>query len=85
MVEQVAKDTAWFKFNQVVECREALLETGDMVLAEASPVDKNWGIGFAGDEAAGKEEQWGRNLAGTSLMEARERLRKEESSKASKV
>ncbi|MFF8729788.1 NADAR family protein [Streptomyces sp. NPDC015171] len=53
-----------------------LLNTGDRVLVEASPVDRVWGIGLsADDEAASDPERWrGHNLLGFALMEARERL-----------
>lgn len=78
MVAQVAEDLGWLKFSQVKECREVLLGTGDRVLVEASPLDRNWGIGFAGDKAEGREEEWGKNLAGEALMRVRDRLRKEE-------
>lgn len=57
--------------------REFLLNTGDRVLVEASPMDRVWGIGLAADdEAAGDPERWrGPNLLGFALMEARHRLR----------
>lgn len=77
LVAQVAEDGCWLKFSQVAECRKALVETGDKVLVEASPVDRKWGIGFAGDEAIGMEEEWGENIAGKALMRVRDRLRKE--------
>lgn len=67
------------KFGQREELRDVLLGTGDRTLVEASPDDKIWGIGFRGDEAEGKEEQWGKNRLGQALMKAREKLRKEES------
>ncbi len=53
-----------------------LLNTGDRVLVEASPLDRIWGIGLAADdEAAFDPERWrGQNLLGFALMEARERL-----------
>ncbi len=53
-----------------------LLNTGDRVLVEASPLDRIWGIGLpASDEAASTPERWrGQNLLGFALMEARERL-----------
>ncbi|MFC5657597.1 NADAR family protein [Streptomyces nogalater] len=53
-----------------------LVNTGDRVLVEASPLDRVWGIGLAaGDEAASDPERWqGLNLLGFALMEARERL-----------
>ena len=39
-VSKVAEEGTWLKFSQVEECREALLETGDRIIAEASPVDR---------------------------------------------
>ncbi|MET9866403.1 NADAR family protein [Streptomyces sp. NPDC006386] len=65
------------KFSAHPDLREFLLNTGDRVLVEASPVDRVWGIGLAaGDEAAMDPERWrGPNLLGFALMEARERLR----------
>ncbi|KUN76729.1 hypothetical protein AQJ66_34945 [Streptomyces bungoensis] len=53
-----------------------LLNTGDRVLVEASPVDRVWGIGLAADdEAASDPARWrGPNLLGFALMEAREHL-----------
>jgi ribA/ribD-fused uncharacterized protein len=55
---------------------EFLLETGDHVLVEASPVDAVWGIGLAAqDERAGNPMQWqGLNLLGFSLMQVRTEL-----------
>ncbi|MFI0512875.1 NADAR family protein [Streptomyces sp. WSLK1-5] len=65
------------KFSAHADLRAFLLNTGDRVLVEASPVDRVWGIGLAADdEAAGAPERWrGPNLLGFALMEARERLR----------
>ncbi|GKQ36823.1 NADAR family protein [Streptomyces sp. A012304] len=65
------------KFGSDPRLREFLLNTGERVLVEASPVDRVWGIGLAADdEAAGDPERWrGPNLLGFALMEARERLR----------
>ncbi|MER5210803.1 NADAR family protein [Streptomyces sp. NPDC002838] len=65
------------KFAAHDDLREFLLNTGDRVLVEASPVDRVWGIGLAADdEAAQDPERWrGPNLLGFALMEARERLR----------
>ncbi|THX15736.1 DUF1768-domain-containing protein [Aureobasidium pullulans] len=77
-VPEVAETGNWLKFSQVAECREALLATGDRTLAESNPADRNWGIGFRGDEAAGKENEWGTNLLGNAQMKVRDRLRKEE-------
>lgn len=77
-VPEVAETGNWFKFSQVRECRDALLATGDLILAETNPADRNWGIGFRGDEAEGKESEWGANLLGNAQMKVRDRLRKEE-------
>jgi ribA/ribD-fused uncharacterized protein len=65
------------KFAAHPDLRHFLLNTGDRVLVEASPVDRIWGIGLAADdERAGDPERWlGPNLLGFALMEARERLR----------
>jgi len=73
--EQVARDGNWLKFSQVDECRRALLDSGDKVIVEASPSDRVWGIGFAADEAQGREDEWGENVLGRALMEVRARLR----------
>jgi hypothetical protein len=65
------------KFAADGALREFLLNTGDRVLVEASPVDRVWGIGLAADDAAASDpERWkGLNLLGFALMEARDRLR----------
>ncbi|MFI9343729.1 NADAR family protein [Streptomyces sp. NPDC052773] len=65
------------KFAAHEDLREFLLNTGERVLVEASPVDRVWGIGLAADdEAAADPERWrGLNLLGFALMEARGRLR----------
>ncbi|MBL1084977.1 NADAR family protein [Streptomyces actinomycinicus] len=64
------------KFAAHEDLRTFLLNTGNRVLVEASPVDRVWGIGLAAnDEAAMHPERWrGPNLLGFALMEARERL-----------
>jgi ribA/ribD-fused uncharacterized protein len=64
------------KFGQDPALREYLLGTGNRVLVEASPLDRVWGIGLAGDdERATDPARWrGRNLLGFALMEARARL-----------
>ncbi|WP_112138979.1 NADAR family protein [Glycomyces dulcitolivorans] len=65
------------KFGQNPDLREFLLGTGDRVLVEASPVDRIWGIGLAGDDPrAANPGTWrGLNLLGQALMEARAQLR----------
>jgi ribA/ribD-fused uncharacterized protein len=64
------------KFGQNAPLRDFLLNTGNRVLVEASPVDRVWGIGLAAnDPLAEHPEQWrGLNLLGFALMEVRGRL-----------
>ncbi|MFI8437672.1 NADAR family protein [Streptomyces sp. NPDC079020] len=65
------------KFGQDPGLRAFLLNTGERVLVEASPMDRIWGIGLAADdERVERPQQWrGLNLLGFALMEARTRLR----------
>lgn len=65
------------KFGQDPELRAFLLNTGERVLVEASPVDRIWGIGLAADDPrAENPETWrGLNLLGFALMDARTTLR----------
>jgi ribA/ribD-fused uncharacterized protein len=65
------------KFGQNAELRSYLLETGDKVLVEASPVDRVWGIGLAADDPRAEQpSEWtGLNLLGFALMRARATLR----------
>lgn len=66
------------KFGQHTELKEFLLNTGDRILVEASPVDKVWGVGLTADDSAVENPNlWkGLNLLGFALMEVRERLSK---------
>jgi ribA/ribD-fused uncharacterized protein len=65
------------KFTQNPDILKILLDTEDKILAEASPYDKIWGIGFAEDDPRAKyQSQWqGKNLLGKVLMRVRERIR----------
>ena len=70
----------WFgnylKFTQHQDLKERLLATGNKTLAEASPYDLVWGIGFAAeDEQATDKSLWkGQNLLGDALMSVRKAL-----------
>ncbi|KAL9088693.1 MAG: hypothetical protein Q9159_002944 [Coniocarpon cinnabarinum] len=56
--------------------RGLLLETGEKEIVEASPTDRIWGIGFSIEDAPSSDRsQWGENLQGKSLMDARDKLR----------
>ncbi len=61
------------KFTQNPDFQQALLRTGTRILAEASPVDKVWGIGFvANAPQAYQPTKWvGLNLLGNVLSEVR--------------
>ena len=64
------------KFSCNYDLQDALIETGDAILAEASPYDKVWGIGREyNDPKAQDLSQWkGQNLLGNALMKVREEL-----------
>ena len=64
------------KFGSHPELKEFLINTGNRVLVEASPVDKVWGIGMAADNPdCENPNKWnGINLLGFALMEARDEL-----------
>jgi ribA/ribD-fused uncharacterized protein len=64
------------KFGQHEDLRQFLLQTGDRILAEASPTDRVWGIGLADDDPdAQRPQNWkGLNLLGFALMSARHQL-----------
>ena len=66
------------KFVQNPQLRNFLLSTGDRILVEASPYDREWGIGLSADDPRAKDpQQWqGKNLLGFALMEARDEIRR---------
>lgn len=68
------------KFSQCTRLREALLRTGDAILAEASPADPIWGIGLKDiDPEALDPTSWkGTNFLGEALMAVRAALRSSE-------
>lgn len=65
------------KFAQHPALRRFLLDTGDRVIVEASPLDRVWGIGLTADDPrAPQPERWrGLNLLGFALTEARTIIR----------
>jgi ribA/ribD-fused uncharacterized protein len=64
------------KFVQNGELRAFLVGTGNLVLVEASPYDRIWGIGLmADDERSKNPATWqGQNLLGFALMDVRDKL-----------
>ena len=67
----------YLKFSQNEIFKQKLLETGNRILVEASPVDKIWGVGLdENDENILDESKWkGQNLLGKALMEVRKMLK----------
>lgn len=65
-----------YKFSQNVQLKKFILDTGEKILVEASPLDKVWGIGLSQDakEAADPKSWRGSNLLGFALMEVRDLL-----------
>jgi ribA/ribD-fused uncharacterized protein len=74
---QIVKEGNLKKFNQNNDLKKFLLNTGNKILVEASPVDAIWGIGIASDHKdCTHPERWrGLNLLGFALMEVRDELR----------
>lgn len=64
------------KFGQNPHLRSALLSTGNLILVEASPFDKIWGIGLRPDNPLAMDpSKWkGMNLLGKALMQVRDEL-----------
>jgi len=65
------------KYSQNEDLKKDILDTKDLILVEASPYDKIWGIGMAeSDPDATNESKWkGQNLLGKALMKVRNTLR----------
>lgn len=67
----------YHKFSQNPKPCESLLDTGDQLIAEASPYDRTWGTGMrASDPDARCPDKWrGANLLGKCLMAVRDHIR----------
>ncbi|KAF4922319.1 N-glycosidase R617 [Colletotrichum fructicola] len=66
------------KFGQNPQLKKVLMGTGNRVLAEASPKDRIWAIGFNEKQAMVNQRNWGENRLGKALMATREQLRNED-------
>jgi ribA/ribD-fused uncharacterized protein len=75
--EQIVYDACLAKYEQNKDIHNLLLETGNLILVEASPYDTIWGIGLSEDDSrATDESQWkGLNLLGIALMKVRDTLK----------
>ena len=60
-----------FKYAVCPEFRDSLRSSGSLILVEASPYDRIWGIGFRESEALANIDKWGENLLGKCLMDLR--------------
>lgn len=74
--KQIVFDGNLAKFSQNEHLKEALLKTGDKLIAEASPFDKRWGIGLGkkSPKALNPKEWRGKNWLGEALMKVRKEL-----------
>ena len=61
----------FYKFTQNDQLKSILLKTGNQDIAEASPLDKIWGIGIDEKTARSGAECQGENLLGKALMVVR--------------
>jgi len=67
----------YLKFTQHDDLKQRLLATDNKILAEASPYDLVWGVGYgAENDAILDSNNWrGKNLLGETLMSVRAMLR----------
>jgi ribA/ribD-fused uncharacterized protein len=73
----IVKRINYAKFSQNKGLRRKLFQSGNKLLAEASPVDTIWGVGLdAATAAVTDPAMWpGQNLLGQIITEVREELR----------
>ena len=74
---EIVKAGSRAKYEQNPDLRARLLATGDALLAEASPLDRIWGIGLPAEQAERTApSDWpGQNLLGRILMELRDEFK----------
>ncbi|KAH7403537.1 hypothetical protein BKA64DRAFT_669280 [Cadophora sp. MPI-SDFR-AT-0126] len=85
--ERIVEEASYWKFlvgkdegvlkGEGVSLRDRLLGTGGREVVEASPRDRIWGVGFGEKNAEKRRADWGLNLLGKALMNARQKLREE--------
>jgi ribA/ribD-fused uncharacterized protein len=78
--ENIVYRQVFAKFSQNPDLAAILLATGDKILAEASPRDVVWGIGYSSSNPKAYDLSLRRrtNLLGKILMKVREDLKKQQ-------
>lgn len=76
---EIVKQGNYHKFSQHPDLKEFLINTGDRIIVEASPLDLVWGIGLSQDDQESQNPHlWkGDNLLGFAIREVRDMFRKE--------
>ena len=66
----------WLKFTQNKALHQKLINSGDKLLIEGSPLDKIWGVGMRFDHASigNVNKHKGLNLLGNCLMSVRQMI-----------
>lgn len=73
----IMTDVVYQKFSQNEHLKGILLSTENRPLVEASPKDREFGIGISREEAMNGVPWEGKNLLGEALMKVRDMLREE--------
>ena len=76
--ESIMDEVTYAKFSQIADLREGIIASDPLMIVEASPYDKIWGIGLEeNDPRAWDEATWPPgvlNLLGKSCMRTRDRI-----------
>lgn len=73
--EKIVYKGNYYKFTQNPELKNKLIKSNKLIIAEASPFDRIWGIGFDAKKALHVSvNKWGKNLLGKILMDVRENI-----------
>jgi len=76
---EIVERANYLKFTQNNDLLKKMIEHKDLVIVEASPKDKIWGIGlhFDNDNVLDETKWKGQNLLGKCIMNARDKILKE--------
>jgi ribA/ribD-fused uncharacterized protein len=72
----IVRQANFLKFSQNSDLKEIMINHKDLILVEASPVDRVWGIGlhFSSDLVLNEKNWKGKNLLGECIMYARNKI-----------